>query len=159
VAPVQMKTQMVLRGLTDAAILLGGIAFMVLAAHKLATLDRFAAAITSHGLIPGEMARWVGGGFALAELSLGALAVHDVAGPRTRFRSLTGFGILLAFLTAYSLALVLEPPKAPVNCGCGWRPAEVASWIPLCIQNATLCVVSCAGAVVLGRGEGRGVVA
>jgi hypothetical protein len=130
-------------------LLIAGLALLLLALFKVSAFENFRDAVLSHGLVPKDFVLIASGIAVGGELLVAIAAVWGALGGAGRgaWGAAALTLILLSFL-GYATALVVNPPPAPVSCGCTPNGAKIESWAPVMSRNAWLTTGS--SAVTLG---------
>lgn len=127
-----------------------GVLVLVMGLIKATDPSTFRSAIESHELLPVWSIEFVAWGVAISEVTLGAGVVFAVTtSARASALGSLGLSMFLLAMTVYAAALWVDPPPAPVSCGCMPIAPLVDSWQPITRRNATLTALAAICTLVL----------
>jgi len=129
---------------------IAGVLVLVMGLIKDTDPSTFRSAIESHELLPVWSIEFVAWGVAISEVTLGAGVVFAVTtSARASALGSLGLSMFLLAMTVYAAALWVDPPPAPVSCGCMPIAPLVDSWQPITMRNATLTALAAICTLVL----------
>lgn len=132
----------------------GGLLFVFTALSKSVFRQEFREALVAQDVVPPSLVDLVAMVFPVVELFIGFVCLlAAVITWRVRAAAMA-LALSMLFLTVYAVALVVDPPREPAPCACGFGGAPLESWRPIVYRNSAIGAVF-VGVSMLCRGSPR----
>ncbi len=117
---------------------------LVMALHKVATIQEFTRALSAHGVLPTDLVRPTAWATAVVESIVAVIALVYLAGMRGAWLASIALEAWMLGTGGYLVSVAAASPAAPTDCGCGFgRLVTPGGWAMLAGRN-------CGAAVVIG---------